>query len=430
MNTINEQIQEPESVAETEEPEIVAGTITDGSQAIAHDGFDVGTFEQAVGDYARLARTMEETATTIRTGSALLRDLFWSFHKRAPRIAPVAPLSPAHEINREIIEQIFSTTEWREMRESGTVGDPLSSAMATIGCAASAIAALDKETIRYLNQLHELSGEVERLFAQAESLDELAALAPGEERSEQLRREAAQARAVAAKKEKKAERLNRKLEESSEEREQQVRRAVRRGLAEAMAEVEQANDAIKAFGSGYDNDFGMENGNGGRNSLSTREKLVIAQQVGRSPKLQQIAAICGRFTRIALQQQKTRVKHPPDEIISITAGTNIERLLPGEIALLADPDLEDLFYLKFAERGLMQYDLIGHEPEGQGPIIIAIDESGSMMTDYGGMFGVKQSCWRFYQSRGFRSATWPSISRVRTTYGSTCFRKAKRRPPR
>jgi uncharacterized protein with von Willebrand factor type A (vWA) domain len=55
--------------------------------------------------------------------------------------------------------------------------------------------------------------------------------------------------------------------------------------------------------------------------------------------------------------------------------------------LLADPDLEDLFYLRFAERGLMQYDLIGHEPEGQGPIIIAIDESGSMTTDYGGMTG-------------------------------------------
>jgi hypothetical protein len=27
-----------------------------------------------------------------------------------------------------------------------------------------------------------------------------------------------------------------------------------------------------------------------------------------------------------------------------------ERLLPGEIALLSDPGLGDLFYLKFAER--------------------------------------------------------------------------------
>jgi uncharacterized protein with von Willebrand factor type A (vWA) domain len=347
----------------------------------------VETFEQAVDDSARLGRTIEEMAGVIRTGSSLLRDLFWSFHKRSPRVAPITPLSPAHEINREILEQILSTTEWREMRESGTVGDPLSSAMATIGCAASAVAALDKETIRYLNQLHDLSGEVERLFEHAEALDELAALSPDEKRFEQLKREAAQARADAAKKEKMAERLNRKLEESSEEREQKVRRAVRRGLAEAMAEVERANDAINAFGGGYDADFGTENGAGGRNSLSTKEKLVIAQQVGHSPKLQQIAAVCGRFTRIALQQQKTRVKHPPDEIASITTGSEIERLLPSEIALLADPDLEDLFYFRFAERGLMQYDMIGHEPEGQGPIIIAIDESGSMTTDYGGMTG-------------------------------------------
>src|SRR5262245_59599259 len=387
MNTISEQILNPEFVAELTNGGSVAGAITDGSQAIAHDGFDVETFEQAADDYARLTRTVEKTAGTIRTGPALLRDLFWSFHKRAPRIAPVAPLTPAHEINREIVEQILSATEWREMRESGTVGDPLSSAMATIGCAASTVAALDKETIRYLNQLHELAGEVEQLFAHAEALDELAALAPDEERSNQLKREAAEARANAAKKEKTADRLIRKLEESSEAREQNVRRAVRRGLAEGMAEVEQANDAIKAFGGGYDVGFGIENGAGGRNSLSTKEKLVIAQQVGHSPKLQQIAAVCGRFTRIALQQHKTRVKHPPDEITSITAGAEIERLLPSEIALLADPALEDLFYLRFAERALMQYDLVGHEPEGQGPIIIAIDESGSMTTDYGGMTG-------------------------------------------
>jgi len=378
-----EQIERPVVITEMEEPEIFAGAIMDGSQAIAHDGFDVETFEQAADDYARLARTVEETAGMIRTGQALLRDLFWSFHKRSPRVAPVAPLSPAHEIKREIVEQILSTTEWREMRESGTVGDPPSSAMATIGCAASAVAALDKETIRYLNQLHELTGEVEQLFARAETLDELSALALDKERSEWLKKEAAQARAGAAKKEKKANRLSRKLEESSEGRRQTVRRNVRRGLAEAMAEAGQANAAINAFGGGYDADFGTENGAGGRNSLSTKEKLVIAQQVGHSPKLRQIAAVCGRFTRIALQQQKTRVKHPSDEITSITTGSEIERLLPSEIALLADPDLEDLFYLRFAERGLMQYDLIGHEPQGQGPIIIAIDESGSMTTDYG-----------------------------------------------
>src|SRR5262249_37630863 len=155
------------------------------------------------------------------------------------------------------------------------------------------------------------------------------------------------AMADAEKKETTAERLSSELEESSEQRQQQVRRAVRQGLTKAMAEVEQANDAIKAFGGGYDAGFGIETGAGGRTPLSTKENLAIGQRVGRSSKLQQIAAVCGRFTRLALQQQKTRVKHPPDEITSITFGDHIERLLPSEIALLSDPLLEDIFYLRF-----------------------------------------------------------------------------------
>src|SRR5262245_15511382 len=110
MDAISKQIKELEPVTEREEMEIVAGAITDSSQTIAHDGFDVETFEQAADDYARLSRTVEDTAGAIRTGEALLRDLFWSFYKRAPRIAPIVPLSPAYEINQQIVEQILSTT--------------------------------------------------------------------------------------------------------------------------------------------------------------------------------------------------------------------------------------------------------------------------------------------------------------------------------
>ena len=41
MNAISEQIQEPELVAEMSDSRSVADAIADGSQAIAHDGFDV-----------------------------------------------------------------------------------------------------------------------------------------------------------------------------------------------------------------------------------------------------------------------------------------------------------------------------------------------------------------------------------------------------
>jgi uncharacterized protein with von Willebrand factor type A (vWA) domain len=368
-------------------PKVIAGAIADGSQALSHDGYDVQIFEQAAEDYVRLTKTAEEAADRIRTGQALVRDMFWSFHKRVPRVAPVMPLSLPYEINRRIMEDLVSTLEWRMMRESGTIEDPLSSAIATIGCATSAVAALEEETIRQINWLHELSGEVERLFANAEALDELAAETTDEKRSKWFKKEAAKARTKAGNKQKEAEVPGQELRESAEELMQKVRQALRRGLAEAMAEVERANEAIDAFGGGNGPGFGTENGSGGRNSLTTKEKIALARRVGKSPMLQQIAAVCGRFTRIALQQQKTRVKHPPDEITSITAGATIERLLPSEMALLATPELEDLFYLRFAEKSLMEYDLIGHEPEGQGPIILSMDESGSMKTNYGGLSG-------------------------------------------
>jgi len=119
--------------------------------------------------------------------------------------------------------------------------------------------------------------------------------------------------------------------------------------------------------------------------MTAQEKIELAMRVMRSPRLKLIAEMCGRFTRIAMSVQKSRVSHPPSEITSITIGNDLAHLLPSEVALLGDPDLEDLFYLRFAERRLLQYELEGRESEGRGPIILALDESGSMSEPLGGV---------------------------------------------
>ena len=46
-----------------------------------------------------------------------MRDLFWSFHKRAPMIAPPAPLKHSYEVNRQILEQVMNTIEWKQVRK-------------------------------------------------------------------------------------------------------------------------------------------------------------------------------------------------------------------------------------------------------------------------------------------------------------------------
>lgn len=363
-------------------PATVATAITDGSQVMAHDGYDVQEFSDTVSSFPKLARTVNEADQKLCTGTALLRDLYWSFHKATPRLAST-PVTPLHEINQQIMAEIMSTAEWRELRELGTMGDAFASALATTGAGEKAIATLGAETIDMMNQLAECTSEAEKLFQQAEALQELSQFAKEPEKAAQLHAQSEIVQAQAEQNITRAEQLKHSLNASNEKRNQSVRQAARRGLGEALREIEQVKEAAEAFGSSAG--FGGLPDMRHNNRSETREKLNLAQQLQRNPKLQQIAAVCGRFKRIAWRQQKSRVKFPPDEIVSLTQGNDLARLLPGELALLASPDTEDLFYLRYSEQSLLQYDLIGHEPQGQGPIILALDESGSMNEFCGAM---------------------------------------------
>src|SRR6266498_3206764 len=326
---------------------IATGAIADGTQALQHDAYDVQEFDRAVETYQRLAAAVSGAGEDLHTAPALIRDLFWSFHKRAPRINENVAIKPAFAINRRILEEIMSTAEWRQLREVGSINDPMISSIATIGACERAIEALDPNSRSQINRLAAANEAAEKLFGQADVLDELASQATAEQ-VEDLRKRAEKARADARRKERAAARLEEALGEDDDERNRAIRQAARSGMA-------------------------------------AQEKIELAMRVVRSPKLKLIAEMCGRFTRIAMSVQKSRVNHPPSEITSITIGNDLAHLLPGEVALLGDPDLEDLFYLKFAERLLLQYELEGRESEGRGPIILALDESGSMSESLGGV---------------------------------------------
>lgn len=369
---------------ELEERLIVPQAVTDGSQVLRHDGYDVQEFREAVATYGKLSELARAARQRLVTAPALLADLFWSFVKRAPEVAPVVPLTPAFRVNELIVTQVMGTVEWEQVRQAGTVGDLLNSAMATLGAASRAIAALDQATLDRVNHLHELESGTAELFARAETLEDLAAQAAGD-RATQLFDQAREAREVAQAHLEEAAQLQKLLDADAERIEDLTRRVGRKGLAEAEAMIDQANAAINTFGGGYGPGAGLAD-----SQITTREKIALAQRVGQSQRLKQIAAVCGRFTRVALNVQYSKVKHPPDEITSITTGRELGRMLPSEIALLTDPRLEALFFLKFAEGRLMQYDLIGNEKQGQGPIIVALDSSGSMSE---GMGGVSKEVW-------------------------------------
>ncbi len=379
----------PDAVPLTEDTQVghpdtsilATSAIQDGTQAVLHDAYDVQVYNEAQQSYSRQSETLSEARAHLSTAPALTRDVFNSVYKRAPALCAPDEMSMAYIHNREIIEQMMSTVEWKRLREAGTVADEVASTLATVGLVPGIVSALGKKDLQRINRMRELEERAQALFEQAEALQELGDLvAPAsQQRAAQLRSQAEKSRQEAEDVRREATRIEAELAGGSEERRDAVRRAARAAAQHAEAQVDEATAALKAFTSGYgDVAGGIGSGRGLSGPMDARERLALAQRVLSSPKLHQLARMCGRFVRLALDVQQSKLQHGPDEYADITQGVDLGRVLASELCNISDSELENLFFLRFAEHRLMQYDLRGREPVGKGPIIVALDSSGSM----------------------------------------------------
>jgi hypothetical protein len=165
------------------------------------------------------------------------------------RISEDVALKPAFAINRQILEEVMSSAEWRLLRES-TVNDSMIATIATIGACERAIKALDPNSRIQINKLAAAGEAAEKLFDQAAALDEMASRASAGQIDE-LRNRAAQARAEAERQERAAAEIEESLEADEDDRYRVIRQGARQGMAEALDEMEAIQNAIAAFDGGY-----------------------------------------------------------------------------------------------------------------------------------------------------------------------------------
>jgi uncharacterized protein with von Willebrand factor type A (vWA) domain len=123
--------------------------------------------------------------------------------------------------------------------------------------------------------------------------------------------------------------------------------------------------------------FGTGAGGGGKRGVDDR-KVGLARRLRADPRLKRIAQLAGRFTRIAQQKRRTKVKHGAEEITDVELGNDLGRLLPVELVKLRHPRLHALALRDLHERKAMQYALTGKERLGKGPLVLLLDRSGSM----------------------------------------------------
>ena len=150
----------------------------------------------------------------------------------------------------------------------------------------------------------------------------------------------------------------------------ELRGAIRRASRKAKQEVEDAERCIEGIGPGVDS------GNSGRMNLTAvREAHAMLRH---SPMMKKVAMLAGRFERIARGKARSKVQPGIGEIHGVETGGNLSRLLPSELVALKHPVLKRQLWAKLMEQRALTYAMQGREPRAKGPVIILLDESGSM----------------------------------------------------
>jgi len=310
--------------------------------------------------YSEFAQGSEEAALMADQGSkgmerwpAYMREVFTRLYAENAQRLPaedVRPTSGWAEQAHEVVEEL---PEFKRLQDRCR-GDRLWSGVSSTALAESVLQALPEPS----EQIRD-SQSVERLLQGYEQLQ--AAGVPCEAEQAEARKRMQQMQQT-------AQNFQQQMDPSA------MRHAMRQGIQKANTDIDQAQATLDAFG------WGNESGSAGRGG-DLEQKRKLMERVGRSEKLKALAELAGRMRRVAAAQQRSKADYRRDEISDITHGDDLARLLPVETLKLSDPDFEALFFQGLMERSLLNYELKGQAPQGRGPIVVCIDNSGSMAGD-------------------------------------------------
>jgi Mg-chelatase subunit ChlD len=155
------------------------------------------------------------------------------------------------------------------------------------------------------------------------------------------------------------------------------RRALGSACEKASASVDELRETMEGLAEvGFRGMPGTASAVGG--AMQAKTVRSLAARLKSDARLKQIALLAGRFKRIAATKRRSRVRHGADELADIEQGADLARLLPSELMKLTHGTLRAAFMRSLIEREAMQYQLVGNEPLGKGPLVVVLDKSGSM----------------------------------------------------
>src|SRR6266542_5546810 len=150
-----------------------------------------------------------------------------------------------------------------------------------------------------------------------------------------------------------------------------LRWAIRRSLKKGLEEAQEAKQAVETFG----------REEGGIQRIPITQQFRLADLLEKNPKIKEIIKMIGRMRLESLSIKRSRITHssPVRRGVETVGIEGIERVLPDELANLAIGAAgEHLFLKKLLDEDLLAYSYKNPMMKTHGPILIALDGSGSM----------------------------------------------------
>jgi uncharacterized protein with von Willebrand factor type A (vWA) domain len=351
--------------------------------AVVADRFDAMSWQEVYEQADALRDLADELTERYDYTADLLRDIYLAAYKVTPQLRGREEMDTSRVPNHQIVAAMMNAPEYEDLHRE-TSGDPYAAAMAVLSQADALRRMLeDSRTAREHAQQAKDAQDAEQ--EAAEALAEALAQATGaadengnvpEEEAEAVRQAADRADAAGQEAEDAAQRAAQSLAQATPG----IRTAVRRALDEAVEEAQEEAALMRAWGVGP----------GQLERMPYAERAQLAERL-RSGRIGQFAELIGRFRQMAVGERDRRVENAPGELVGITLGDDLTRVVPSELAHLGIPALRAVFAARYAEAQLMQYDSRGEQYTGQGAIIACIDTSFSMSVPVGS--GVTGEAW-------------------------------------
>jgi uncharacterized protein with von Willebrand factor type A (vWA) domain len=361
---------------------LAAATPATHTQAVESDQFDAMDWADTYGQAAALREMADDLADQHDYTSELLRDVWTGAYKASPRVRDRDQMDPSRAVNHQVVSALLESPAFEELRRD-TVGDAYASAMAVLAQGKALRGMLDHT--REARQAAQAAIEARRQADQA-AQDVAAALQAAADTADDdgnvpgdAEQQLAGALAAAEAADQAADQADGAARQALAQAAPGLRTAARAAAAQA---AEQAREEAELTAG-----WGVDPGQLQR--MSFAERAQLAERLSGS-RLAGFARLIGRFRAMAVGERARRVEHAPGELVGITLGDDLSRLVPSELAALAVPALRAEFAVRLAEGRLMVYESRGEDTAGQGAIIALVDCSSSMTQEEA---GVTREAW-------------------------------------